>query len=835
MSSKSLHHLVAIVSAVVIGMVSPPSNAQTGCTGRSLSDAARATPAGLDAADWSDIREAYAASRYAPKEVEGGYDAGNPQQRWLTHFDGRGFTVHPDAAAWSWGLELKGYGFPGQERTISDVADVHVTDERVQYDWDEILSEWYTNMGHGLEHGYTLRRRPAHYWDGPLTLALTVRGDLVGQLQRDGRGAVFTTDEGVAVLTYAGLFVVDVDGRVLPAHLELSPTGLLVSVDDRGAHYPISVDPMVQQAYLKASNSDANDNFGWSVSVSGDTVVVGAPNEASAATGVNGDQSDESAPGAGAAYVFVRTGSTWSQQAYLKASNTEAGDDFGSTVSSFGDTVVVGASGEDSGASGVNGDGTDNSAINAGATYVFVRTGANWSQQAYLKASNTEEGDEFGSSVLISDDLIVVGAIGESSGATGVNGDQDDNSASGSGAAYVFVRSGTTWSQQAYLKASNTDPTTLDYFGWSVACSGESVVVGALLEASTATGVNGDQFNNGAPEAGAAYVFVRNGGVWSQQAYLKASNTGAGDNFGGAVAISGDTIVVGAIGEDSFASGINGNQADNSAMVAGAAYVFTRTLGTWTQQAYLKSSNPWTQDIFGASVGVSGDTVVVGAWGEDSAATGVNGNQSDESAPVSGAAYVFVRSGSMWSQLAYVKSSNTGAFDELGRSVAVADETVIAGAWLEDSAASLVNGDQGDNNASGAGAAYVFHIVQNPWTSAGSGLAGVAGVPTLVGTGSLRKGSAGSLTLSNAAPSALAVLFVSLSSVPSPFKCGTLVPVPISFQLPLITSGAGGISLPWASWPGGLSGLTLYFQYAIQDAAAVCGVAISTAERADVD
>src|SRR5205814_1608421 len=148
----------------------------------------------------------------------------------------------------------------------------------------------------------------------------------------------------------------------------------------------------------------------------------------------------------------------------------------------------------------------------------------------------------------------------EDSNATGVNGNQADNSASGSGAAYVFVRSGTTWSQQAYLKASNAEAG--DQFGVSVALSGDTLVVGATSEDSNATGVNGNQADNSAGWSGAAYVFVRSGTAWSQQAYLKASNAGAGDVFGYSLALSGDTLAVGAFGEASSATGVGGNQAD---------------------------------------------------------------------------------------------------------------------------------------------------------------------------------------------------------------------------------------------------------------------------------
>jgi hypothetical protein len=334
----------------------------------------------------------------------------------------------------------------------------------------------------------------------------------------------------------------------------------------------------------------------------------------------------------------VRSGSTWTQQAYLKASNTGAGDFFGASVAISGNTVVVGAYGEDSAASGVNGNQANNSALNAGAAYVFVRSGSTWTQQAYLKASNPGANDFFGVSVAISGDTVVVGAFNEDSAATGVNGNQADNSATDSGAAYVFVRSGSTWGQQAYLKATNTG--TGDFFGNSVAISGNTVVIGAYGEDSAATGVNGNQANNSAPDSGASYVFVRSGSGWTQQAYLKASNPGVSDFFGGSVAISGETVVIGAFDEDSAATGVNGNQTSSGAPDSGAVYVFVRSGSAWAQQAYLKASNTGAGDSF-VSVAISGDTLVVGASAEDSAATGVNGNQVDNSAPDSGAAYVF--------------------------------------------------------------------------------------------------------------------------------------------------------------------------------------------------
>ena len=461
-----------------------------------------------------------------------------------------------------------------------------------------------------------------------------------------------------------------------------------------------------QQAYIKASNTGVSDLFGYSVAVWGDTMVIGAPSESSNATGVNGNQNDNSAANSGAAYIFVRNGTNWVQQAYLKASNTGTDDRFGYRVAISRDTVVVGAHQEDSNATGVNGDGNDNSAANSGAAYIFVRNGTNWSQQAYLKASNTGAGDLFGRSVAVFGDTLIVGANFEASSATGVNGNQNDNGASASGAAYVFVRSGTNWTQQAYLKASNTG--TDDQFGIRVAVWDDTAVVAAWGEDSSAQGVNGNQNDNSAADSGAAYVFVRNGTNWSQQAYLKASNTGVNDFFGVSVSISGDTVAVGAYVEDSNATGVNGDETNNSAGNSGAVYLFVRSGTNWSQQAYLKASNTDANDWFGFSVALTGDTLIVGAPPEASNAIGVNGNQSDNSSAGAGAAYAFVRNGTNWSQQAYLKASNTGGGDQFGWIVAVSGDTVLVGAPQEDSNATGVNNNQSDNSALNSGAAYVF-------------------------------------------------------------------------------------------------------------------------------
>jgi hypothetical protein len=386
----------------------------------------------LSSSEWASIRAAYEAGRHQMFAVAGGHRARNPGQQWTSLFDGRGFTTTPDAGGWSWGLELVRYGWGEDKRDVALPQSVTAEGGRVAYAWDDQLTEWYVNDRRGVEHGYTVHARPAAA-SGRLALALAIRGGLDPVVSADGRDVRFVDATGGVALSYAGLAVLDADGKALAAGWELSGGELRLEVDDNGARYPLTIDPIAQVAYLKASNTDAGDFFGVAVSVSGDTVVVGAAAEDSNATGVNGDQSNNSATNSGAAYVFVRNGTTWSQQAYLKASNTGVGDFFGRPVSVSGDTIVVGAQSEASNATGVNGDQSDNSAPASGAAYVFVRNGTTWSQQAYLKASNTGAVDVFGYSVSVSGDTVVVGAYREDSNATGVNGDESNNLAHNSG------------------------------------------------------------------------------------------------------------------------------------------------------------------------------------------------------------------------------------------------------------------------------------------------------------------------------------------------------------------------------------------------------------------
>ena len=276
---------------------------------------------------------------------------------------------------------------------------------------------------------------------------------------------------------------------------------------------------------------------------------------------------------------------------YFKASNTGFNSEFGSDValSNDGTTLIVGARGERSDATGINGEQLGGTSYDSGAAYVFFRQGNSWAQQAYLKASNTDDFDAFGSSIAISADgsIVAITAPEEDSNASGVNGDETDNTETRSGAVYIFVRSNNIWTQEAYIKASNTERN--DEFGSSIALSsdGSTLAVGAWAESSSATGIGGDQTNNDELVSGAAYVFKRTNGVWNQQEYIKASNTDFGDRFGNAISLSGDglTLVVGATSEGSSSAGVNGSQIPTDNFSRGAAYVYTSSNDTWTQQA----------------------------------------------------------------------------------------------------------------------------------------------------------------------------------------------------------------------------------------------------------
>lgn len=272
----------------------------------------------------------------------------------------------------------------------------------------------------------------------------------------------------------------------------------------------------------------------------------------------------------GAVYVYRRTGTSWVQEAHIKASNTGHDDNFGAQLAMSGDTLIVGSPGEDSQARGVGGDESDNTVPGSGAVYVFRQTGVSWSQEAYLKASNSDTYDKFGAAVAIEGDTLAIGANNESSSATGVGGDETNNAAPGSGAVYVFQRTGTTWAQQSYVKPS--DKSGLHQGGSQLLGSARFGARVALSGGKLAVRANGmSPYRDSV-----VFLFQREDEVWTQEAYLARPR---GDLFGLGLAMWETTLAVGAPGDDSDATGVGGNEANTNALNSGAVLLYDTDLG----------------------------------------------------------------------------------------------------------------------------------------------------------------------------------------------------------------------------------------------------------------
>ena len=669
-----------------------------------------ALPEGLGSDDWARIEQQIQDQRFHAQTDDsamGGLQATNPLHGFVIQYQPSGKTQLTLAGASSEShriaLKLEAYGYGNALIQLDGPPALSANGNTVNYQWKPGLREWWVNSERGVEQWFELAERPESAAsvapsvvtiDQPLTVAMTLNTDLNVQLQNNT--LQFASSDGATNIRYDRLKVWDSTGRVLPAEMTLSGDRLALQVNDTDAVYPVTIDPtFAQQAYLKASNSEELDSFGRAIAVSGNTVVVGALVESSDPS--LGNQTNNDAFASGAAYVFVRDGAgNWTQQAFLKASNAEAFDSFGHAVAIDGDRIVVSANQE---SGNVVGGPANNDLNSSGAAYVFERTGGVWSETAYLKAFNPDELDRWGTAVAVSGDTIVVTSNAEDSLAQGIGGNQADNSGRDLGAAYVFVRDGGgNWLPQAYIKASNAGCN--DLFGGSAALDGNTLVIGATNEGNT----DPCDASNAPLSSGAAYVFVRDGGGnWTEQAFLKASNPDDGDRFGGAVAVDGDIVIVGASGEDSSAIGVNGNQGNDPLTDdSGAAYVFTRDGGgNWSQQAYLKASDTDSNDQFGFNVAVTGETVFVGSR---IAGVGALGS--------GGAVYPFTRDGGgIWMPRPSIRGSNTESGDGFGSGLSVSGSLLAVSAPWEASNATGVDGNEADNSAFSAGAAYVFDLV----------------------------------------------------------------------------------------------------------------------------
>jgi hypothetical protein len=530
-----------------------------------------------------------------------------------------------------------------------------ISDVRVAVIHDRDLSEWFINSPVGIEQGFRLMRafeKPKNGRYGStrdsFELHFKLGGDLIPEIT--AQGLDFKDRSGQVRIHYRQLLAYDANHQILPARFRLTGNHLSISVDTTGAAYPVIIDPVFgSEQPLAAGDAAAEDQFGSAVSVDADTIVVGAP-LVDLVTSTD----------AGAAYVFVRDPSTgiFIQQQKLTAGDAAAGDRFGSAVHVDGNTLVVGSPLADLGTS-----------FDAGAVYVFTRDPliANnpWTQQQKLTAADSAADDRFGNSVHIEGNTVVGGAPRKDAGTSNATG-----------AVYVFTRDPDVlvfpWIQQQKLTAD--DASADDQFGTSVSISGSTIVAGAPLADL------GTSF-----DAGALYVFTRDQTLsldpWTQRQKLTASNAGADDRLGTSVSLDANTILAGAPRADT-----------SGATDAGAAYVFTRDsiLPNFRQDQILNARNPGSNNQFGTSVFVDGQTAIIGAPLADiSTSTDAGRAFFFERNPLSG----------NWSQKQILGTLNPEALSEFGGAVAVNAVSIVIGSAKR---------DQGTSNSAGAAFVYIL-------------------------------------------------------------------------------------------------------------------------------
>jgi len=573
------------------------------------------------------------------------------------------------------------------------------------------ISEWYINEAEGLHHWFQVDKKVG---EGNLWVKLAASG--AKGIQVNDQKIDFATSQGN--LSYAGLKVWDATGKQLPASMQLRGSEIVIGVEDASATYPVTIDPTwTEEAILSASDKSASAEFGWAVSVSGDTAIVGADYETSGGFTY-----------AGKAYIFTRSGTTWTEQQILTASDKSAFAYFGISVSVSGDTAIVGAYLADPG-------GTNN----AGAAYVFTRSGSTWTQQQILSASDKSVDARFGNPVSVSGDTAIVGATFADPGGT-----------TNAGQAYVFTRSGSAWTQEAILSAS--DKSASANFGRSISIDGETAIVGASAADP-----------GGTSNAGAAYVFTRSGSTWTERQILSASDKSASAFFGRSVCIDGETAIVGASAAD---PGGTSN--------AGAAYVFTRSGSTWTEQQILSASDKSASASFGVSVSIDGETAIVGASAADPGGTSN-----------AGAAYIFTRAGSAWTEKQILSASDKSASASFGQSVSVSGDSAIVGAPYADA-----------GGVSEAGQAYIYRLPADIAASVAFGSAGVSGGKSITGTVTLASAPTASTVVSlssnNAALTVPASVTVAAGSTTATFTATSSVVT--SDTLVTVTASGTGIT-----------------------------------------
>lgn len=460
---------------------------------------------------------------------------------------------------------------------------------------------------------------------------------------------------------------------------------LLVSINMTNAE-------VTEVTFLKPGEPKINLGFGKKIAMSGNQAVVGADNAESFR---------------GRAYVLEVNpeDGEWRHILTLTADPRNDGgntdfDAFGTSVAISGNTIAVGCPGDDS-----NGDPADTSLSGSGAVYIFVHEGGSWQQQAYLKAAQPVFNSGFGSQVAMDGDTLAV-ATGEF---------YETNEKSGSGRVHIFQRTDSNWTQIQVLDSPYPDSETR--FAGALALEGNLLAVGVPMDGSSASGIGGDSTSKNAVRSGAAWIYENVDGTWTQDAYVKASNTHARAEFGAAIAISSGRILVGSPGEKSRGVGVNGDQSPDLIQSPdfGAAYVFAKSDSVdWQQQVYLKApdrnhqANTFINDRFGGSLAISGNVILIGAEGDDNPTRGINGDLAGVGASASGAAHLFrFADDTGWRYTDFIKASNADSSDAFGRTVAMSGAYALVGAPGESSRSHLT---PEDNSIRSTGAIYAYLI-----------------------------------------------------------------------------------------------------------------------------
>ena len=535
--------------------------------------------------------------------------AANPSQQIVARFSDYGAELSSGLQG-KWGVNVRAtYYRRGEDRQSLDGAiKPTASGSRVEYDRGELI-EWFDNRPSGIEHGFTVLHKPFEQGSSELEVGISLAGLKTKSYQG---GVQLVSEMGGNVMAYDKLLVWDANGKKLPASMKASAQGASILVADAGAVYPITIDPLFTSFEAKLGIGELEcgrpgDSLGHSVDVLGDRAVVGAPG-------------DDSLLGtdAGAAYLFERSGTTWTLAAKLKAKDGKAGDRLGGAVA-LGDGYAL------AGARLADLPGKED----AGAVYSFGIVTGMWAQTAKLIARVSMAGAWFGESLSTDGAQLLIGA---------------PNGNGGKGGAYIFARAGASWAQKAVLTAS--DGINGDGFGGSVAIRGGTAIVCAPQRDST---------------KGGAYVFSGSGTTWIQEQTMTLADGAVGDFFGDASSLGSDAVIIGAPGRTT-----------TLAPGTGAAFVFRKPATTWTQTQQILSSDIAEGDRFGAAISQYGKVAIIGAPGDDV----INPNE--------GSAYLFSDVSGTFTQDAKLTATGGRSGDWFGSSVAVDLTTAVVGAFQAD-------------------------------------------------------------------------------------------------------------------------------------------------------